>query len=118
MTRENAYNAIALVEGAALRLADATAREMELEDHRPLIKGEAIKRLMEVAPNPLTGKAHSVSSAEAVVEQDPTFMEHRRTQRSAVADRILMQGRYETAKLRARLAVELAAVDSVAQEID
>lgn len=116
MTREEAYIAIAAVEGAALALAGSVERETELEDARPLIKGEAIKRLMESALNPLTGKPHSVSSAEAVVERDPQYMEHRRTQRAAVCDTIVMRAKLHAAELRARLAVELAAIDEQAKE--
>jgi len=118
MTRGQCYTEIAHVEGAALNLTQAVANEMALEDERALVKVEAIRRIMESAPNALTGKPHSASSAEAIVEQDAVYYEHRAKQRAAVCDVILMRGKYEAARLRARFAVELAAMDGIALELD
>lgn len=109
MTRENAYQAIAAVEGAATNLVVATCREMELEDNRALVKDAGIKRLM------ASGVATSVTGAEKVIELDVEYMAHRAAQREAVADRIFAQGKLEAAKLRARLAVEIWAQDAAAE---
>lgn len=112
MTRDQAYTEIASIEGAAIRLAEATNRETELADLRSLEKDAAIRRLM------AAGTYTSVTSAEKYVEADPDFLAHRKREREAVADRIVMQAKYEAAKLRAHLAVELCAIDEQARDID
>ena len=118
MTREDAHICIAHVEGAALRLAEAMTTESALEDERALVKVAGIQRLMDLGPNPLTGKPHSVSSAEAIIEQDFRYMEHRVKQRQAVANTILFRAKLKAAELRAQFAVELAAIDALAQEVE
>lgn len=105
MTREHAYSEIAAIEGVALMLADATSRETELADLRSLEKDAAIRRLMSA------GTYTSVTAAEKFVEADPQFLKYRETERHAVAARIVLQGKLEAAKLRARLAVECVALD-------
>lgn len=112
MNRENAYIEIAAVEGVALLLAHATTFETKLADERALVKDEGIARLRS------SGVASSVTAAEKVIELDAAYMSHRELERKAVAARIVAQGKYEAAKLRARLAVELVAIDEPARDPD
>ncbi len=91
------------IERAGEALADAAEREAELEDYRAGEKSAAILRLMQGA-NPLTGKAHSASSAEAVVETDAEYAAYRARQRKATVATIHARVAYEVAKSRARLA--------------
>lgn len=105
MTRENAYIAIASIEGAALLVAQATAREMDLEDARHIVKQRAMNRLIS------TGVASSATAAEKLVHTDEEYSLHLRAQRDAVVEKIVLEGKLVAAKLRARLAVELVALD-------
>lgn len=91
------------IEDAADALADAVAVEMKLEDDRPIVKQRAVLRIVGTE-NPLTGKPHSASSAEAVVETDAEYYDYRATQRQAVIAKIRAAGAYEAAKAIARLA--------------
>lgn len=111
-TREEAFETIALIEGAALHLADCTVTEQRLADERALVKDDAISRLR------TSGMATSVSAAKEIVERDIEFYEHRKLERAAVAARILAEGKLSAAKLRARLSVEMAAIDEAAREPD
>lgn len=111
---ESAQQAIQRVRDAARALGDARAREQYLEDRRPLVKREAIRALMQTA-NDLTGKPHSASSAEAIVEADPTYMEYRVRQSDAVIATQVAWGEWEAAKLDGQLAVALAADGAVAE---
>lgn len=106
---ESALTAIDEVEAAAERLATAQTVEATLEDQRPLVKQQAIRRIIGTE-NPLTQKPHSASSAEAVVEQDEQYMQHRRAQRDATVATQTAWGAYEASKLRAQLAVGRANV--------
>jgi hypothetical protein len=105
-------DAITQVENTAELLGLAQAEEARLEDERPIVKQQAILRIMQ-ATNPLTLKAHSASSAEAVVETDEAYMQHRRTQRDAVLATQKAWGAFKAATLRAQLAVSLAAPTSL-----
>lgn len=78
-------------------LADATAYEMRLEEQRPLVKAEAIQRLMQ------HGAATSATAAEKIVEKDPEYAAHRELQVQAVVARIRAWGQYEAAKAAAAL---------------
>jgi hypothetical protein len=102
VTRDQTYTEIAAIEGAALNLALATDREMDMADQRALVKDAGIKRLM------AAGTFGSVTAAEKGIEFDAEYMAHRKLEREAVANRIVMQAKYDAAKLRARLAVELS----------
>lgn len=75
-----------------------------LEDQRPLKKRDAILRLIGTE-NPLTGKPHSASSAEAIVESDPAYAAHRLEQRRAEADVLFARANYEIALLKAKALV-------------
>lgn len=85
------------------RLAAATDLEMTLEDTRPAAKQLAVLRIVGTV-NPATGKAHSASSAEAVVETDEEYAAYRARQRAAVVERIKARAYYEASIARARLA--------------
>jgi hypothetical protein len=70
-----AFQAIEAVRTAGLDLTHAVATEAELLRMKPLEKQSAIRRLM-AEQNPLVpGKAHTCTSAEAVVGQDPAYRE-------------------------------------------
>lgn len=102
-----AIGAIGLVQHAAKQCADAHATVMILADQRPLFKAAAIRRLMQTT-NEETGKPHSASSAEKVVELDAEFAAHRTREREAEVARWTALGNLEAAKLTARLCVALA----------
>lgn len=91
------------------RLAEAKERELRLEDERPAHKMAAIARLMQ-GTNPLTGKAHSASSAEAVVETDAAYAAYRTAQREATVATIKARAYYEVCIARARMAFGYAEV--------
>lgn len=102
-----AQTAIDRVREAGRALGEARADEMRLEDMRPLVKRAAVLRIMQT-PNDLTGKPHSASSAEAIVESDAVYMQHREHQRAQVIEVQTKWAEYEAARLEASLAVELA----------
>lgn len=81
------------------RLAEATRDEMELEEQRPLIKADAINRLMQ------HGVATSATAAEKVVEKDPEYAAHRALQVKAVVARIKAEAYLAATKARAALAL-------------
>lgn len=92
--------AVAAIEAAAERLARATVEEMELLDARPLVKAEAIKRIM-------ARDAIAATPAEKIVETDPEFAAHRRREAEAVVEKIRAEAAYETAKRRADVAIDM-----------
>lgn len=107
---QRASDRIASIEDAAREMAIAQERVTRFEDERAPKKAEAIKRLMQQT-NDLTGKLHSASSAEAVVELDAEYAEYRNMQREAEIDRHRTIAAYEAAKLTARLAIESFVVE-------
>jgi hypothetical protein len=84
-------------------LADSVEAEQSLEDARINIKLAAIERIMARGDNQLTGKPHSFSSAEAVVNTDDDYQEYLERQRNAVRNRIIAKGVYDAAVAAARL---------------
>lgn len=104
----DALELIAQAEVAAQTAAAATLAEAELADDRPLVKHRAVLRIASTGTQPLTGKAHSYSSAEVMVEEDPEYADHLRRVREAAAERATRQAEAWGAKLRAELAVRLA----------
>jgi hypothetical protein len=93
---------------AARLLADAVAAEQALEDNRINVKLAAIDRIMSAGENQFTGKPHSFSSAEALVNTDSDYQAYLERQRDAVRRRILAKGTYDAANAAARLgAVEV-----------
>jgi hypothetical protein len=91
------------IETAAAQLADATVAEMQLEDHRITVKLAAIDRIMHSGDNPLTGKPHSFSSAEAIVNTDEEYQNYLARVRDAVRQRVLARGNYDASLATARL---------------
>ena len=83
--------------------AAAVKHEMELEDGRITLKMAAIDRIMKAGDNPMTGKPHSFSSAEALVNTDREYADYLAKQRDAVAERIMAKARYEAAIAETRL---------------
>lgn len=84
-------------------LASAVESEQALEDNRINVKLAAIERIMAAGDNPLTGKPHSFSSAEGVVNTDSEYQSYLEQQRAAVKARIFAKGRYDAAVAAARL---------------
>lgn len=91
------------IETAASNLADATNAEMRLEDERIAHKLAAIDRIMSAGENKFTGKPHSFSSAEALVNTDFDYQEYLSRLRAAVRDRIIARGNYDAALAAARI---------------
>ena len=85
------------IETAARALAEAVAAEQALEDARINVKLAAIDRIMAKGDNPFTGKPHSFSSAEGVVNTDEEYQAYLERQREAVRARILAKGVYDAA---------------------
>jgi hypothetical protein len=88
----------------AAELAHAFVREMALEDTRITAKMEAIDRIMSAGDNKFTGKPHSFSSAEALVNTDIIYQDYLALQREAVRARIIARGVYDAAVVAGRLA--------------
>lgn len=103
--REKADAAIARIEAAAERLAAAHRAIQELEDGRPAEKSAAIRRLMQTE-NTETGKPHSASSAEKIVETDAEYAAYRRRQADAEVEKHRAIGAFEVAKTSARIEAE------------
>lgn len=100
---QDAVVAIEQIEVAAGALAVACKVEMELEDKRPLVKADAVKRIMQrdgIAATP----------AEKIVETDADYLALRRLQTLAVVETIRARGAYEASRRRADLAVALCEV--------
>lgn len=91
------------INAAAKNLADAVAHEQTLEDARANVKLAAVERIMKAGDNSLTGKPHSFSSAEAIVNTDGEYQSYLERQRQAVHARILAKGAYDAAVAAARL---------------
>jgi hypothetical protein len=83
--------------------ADAIANETSLEDGRAKIKMEAVQRIMAAGDNPMTGKPHSFSSAEAIVNTDRDYSDYLAKLREAAVNRILAKGNYDAAYTEALL---------------
>lgn len=105
--------AIAWYQDSARDYATQLDAELEAEDRRPLVKREAVLRLMEQT-NPLTNKVHSASSAEAVVESDPDYAEFRVMQRQGVVDKNTAFATMIAARLRAEALIAKLAHREVA----
>ena len=103
MTTPMTKNLVNNITLAAERLADTTAAELRLEDERITHKLAAIDRIMTRGDNSFTGKPHSYSSAESVVNTDEEYQSYLATLRSATRDRIIARGNYDAAVAAARL---------------
>lgn len=80
--------------------ATALAEESRLHSLRGLEKAQAIGRIVGTE-DPLTGRAHSATSAEKVVEQDGAYSLFLSECRASVITRIQRETEYENAKLTA-----------------
>jgi hypothetical protein len=98
-----AENFSTLILSATQQLADAVKTEMTLEDNRHSVKLAAITRIMNSGDNPLTGKPHSFSSAEAMVHSDQQYADYLGQLREAAYNRIMARGAYDAALAGARL---------------
>lgn len=92
--------AFAAYEQASTVYAQARETEAQIEDERPLVKHDAMLRLLQLE-NPLTKKPHSASSAEAAVEQDAEYSGYLAARRAAVRTRILAETKRHVAYMRA-----------------
>lgn len=105
-TTQDLHRQITQIVEAGEAYGEAVHAEMQIEDERPLAKLEAIKRLMAL-PNELTGKPHSASSAEAVVETDLTYAAYLCAKREAVVEKIRAKTALDVAQLRVRAMIAL-----------
>lgn len=99
-------NYVDAINDAAAKYAKAVENEMTIEDNRVTAKMAAVERIMRSGDNPLTGKAHSFSSAEALVNSDRDYADYLGTARAAAVARILARGAYDAALAEARLAAK------------
>jgi hypothetical protein len=104
---------IHMVEMRATEYGDATAREQTLENQRPLIKSEAISRIMALPDPQKDAKLYSATAAEAVVMTDRVYAQHKAEQARAAKDTIVAEGYYRAAYLRAQLAVKTTVATGV-----
>jgi hypothetical protein len=88
---------VASISSATIAYANAVENEAALEDGRITVKMAAISRIMTSGDNPLTGKPHSFSSAEALVNTDADYTEYLGKIREATKARIIARGNYEAA---------------------
>lgn len=84
-------------------LAEAVVAEQAIEDARINAKLAAIDRIMAKGDNQFTGKPHSFSSAEGMVNTDEEYQTYLERQRNAVRDRILARTAYDAAVAAAHL---------------
>jgi len=104
MTTDDAITVLlSKIARATEALSDAVVNEMSLEDGRTKIKMEAVQRIMAGGDNPMTGKPHSFSSAEAIANTDKTYNDYLATVRQAAAQRIIARGQYDAAIIEAQL---------------
>lgn len=85
-------------------LAVSVTRETTLENGRHAVKLAAIERIMKAGDNPMTGKPHSFSSAEAAVSLDAEYSRYLDNLAQAQHERIIARARYDAALAAARLA--------------
>jgi hypothetical protein len=102
-----ARETIARVRQAGAAYALAIAGEAALLQEKPGRKQAAIRRLM-AAENPLIpGKPYTCSSAEAVVETDPAYLQFCRQLTTATCEREMARTALVAARLEAQLALAL-----------
>lgn len=88
--------------------ANAVKIEMTLEDNRAKVKMTAVQRIIRAGDNPMTGKPHSYSSAEAIVNTDNEYSDYLGKMREAAVNRIVARGAYDAALSEARLMAAVA----------
>jgi hypothetical protein len=107
-----AREAIERAREAGTAFAHATAQECALLRQKAGRKAEAIRRLMaDPTGNGLTGRAHSASSAEAVVETDAAYAGFLQQSCTATVGVILARTECVAARLEAQLALALVLDD-------
>lgn len=102
-------------EEAATRFAVARVEEQKLEDERHVVKQRVIARLM-ATDNAETGKQHSATSAEKVVNLDPEYAEYLARQRSALLEKDMAFSVCESARIRALAFANMAGQIAVLAE--
>ncbi len=121
MDRTTIDDTILQVIKTSVTLAKAKHTEMVLEQRRPLVKSEAITRLMSQPDPQKDGKTYSATAADAIVMMDLGYAQHMRDQAEATAMTIEAMGQYEAAKFTARLAItgaELEGYDALRLTLD
>ena len=105
-TAQDLHHQITQIVEAGEAYGRAVRAEMQIEDERPLAKLEAITRLMAL-PNALTGKPHSASSAEAIVETDAAYAAYLSAKRDAVVAKITAKVALDVVQLQVRAMIAL-----------
>jgi hypothetical protein len=96
---------LSIYRARASKYALAVQRVMGMEAEKAGMKHAAILRLMEQTnPTSRDGKPHSASSAEAVVEFDPTYRAWLGEYSNAVADKIKAEAAMESGRIMAEAA--------------
>ena len=85
-----------------MAMADAIKHVIDLETRRHTVKMACIDRIMKAGDNPLTGKPHSFSSAEAAVGTDAEYIRYLDELSLATHAKIAAEVRYEAARTAAR----------------
>ena len=85
------------------RLAEATERELRLEDERHTQKMNAMLRLLGTE-NPTTGKAYSATAANDFASTDTEYQAYLGLLRNATVEKLKARAYYEATVIRARLA--------------
>lgn len=98
--------------------ADAAHTLATLEDQRHAFKLEAIERIAATSVQPVSGKPHSFSSAEALVETDEAYADFLAELREAARQRVLVAASAWALRLQAELAVRLAASSQEFADVD
>jgi hypothetical protein len=96
-------NVVKQIEEAYKNYAAAVELTQALEDGRAAVKNAAVERIMRGGDNPLTGKPHSFSSADAIVNTDAECAEYLAKMRAASVARILARGAVDAALAVARV---------------
>ena len=96
-------NAAENIKTAAKNLSAAVRQQMTLEKDRHVVKMAAISRIVSGGDNPLTGKPHSFSSAEAVVHTDAEYDAHVVKIIDATCDKLIAVGDYDAAVAEAQM---------------
>lgn len=91
------------IRAAAHQLSDAVRVQMTLEKDKAPLKLAAISRIISAGDNPLTGKPHSFSSAEAVVHTDAEYDAHLTKIIDATCDKLIAVGAYDAAIAEAHM---------------
>lgn len=98
-----------LIEQYTAAYADLTAaalKELEHEDQKPVAKHAAIMRILGTQ-NAATGKPHTASSAELIVESESEYAAFLKSRREAVVAKMKARGEVDAAAFRVRAALAL-----------